>query len=307
MGTGIISVIPKDFSGPHKTQEQSLRERGLSMGPGCHKYIFPFKERSGKFRTGLDPDAGYLDNIEDSATRESEKKRIAALKQELENKTKLDLSSTSEYYEKHSAVKLKDGDNIFDLSDIDQAITFAWVSVYPSIASSFEAWQQGKYPADTHFYVKNTDIETKIQYNKVKKLNEAIGKVNSYDLEKRKKIARLVGLPITDDSKEEIVYTELDRFLKKPTVEIKPYMGQDPLTVFAYFSDADDEVLRIKDLVQQALSHQIYREGKAGRILEGESIVFSDKDVMLNHFLDPKQQLDLIDLEKKLKLKKSAK
>ena len=56
-------------------------------------------------------------------------------------------------------VKLLDGDNYYDLINAMQELAFAWLRVHPTIASSYQAWQRGEFPADTQFYVVNDDIE----------------------------------------------------------------------------------------------------------------------------------------------------
>ena len=38
--------------------------------------------------------------------------------------------------------------------------------------------------------------------------------------EKKKKVARLLGLPVTDDTKEEVVYNKVDNMLKQSEVTV---------------------------------------------------------------------------------------
>jgi hypothetical protein len=63
-------------------------------------------------------------------------------------------------------IKLLDGDNYYDLNLTMQELAFAWLRVHPTIASSYQAWERGEFPADTQFYVVNDDIENAIVYKK---------------------------------------------------------------------------------------------------------------------------------------------
>lgn len=301
--TGIISVIPKNFDHAFPTMEKSLREKGLSMFPGTFKMYFPYKEMSGKRRTGLDPDAAYIDNIKDPELRSTEKARVKALKDKLEKETQLDLSPNSKYWDTIYPAKLSDGDNIFDLSNPEKAITFAWLRVHPTIARSLEAYMAGEYLPDTHFYVKDTDIEVQLAYNKTKAINDAIGKMESFTVDKRRKVARLLGLPIVEDTKPEVVYTELDTFIRTPVVKTGPYKGQDSLNVFKDISGLNDNHIYVRDLVNQALAKNIYREGKAGVITEGDAVRFKNREEMYKHYLDEDHQQDLFELEQRIKVK----
>jgi hypothetical protein len=302
--TGIIGVIPKDYSkAQFATMDKSLRDKGLSRVPGTFRMIFPHRDRTGRRRTGLDPEAPYILSIKDEATRIQKQNEIRKLRADLEEQTGLDLSPSSSYYDKLNPVKLKDGDNHFELDEPAQAIDFYWLRVHPAVASSYEAYLRGEHPAETHFYVKDTEIETTIAYSKRKQANEAIIKVDSWSLPKRRKIARLVGLPITEDTREEVVYNELDKFLKDGIVKTGPYMNADSLVIFNQFAGMDDDRIYVSDLIEQALRGNIYRYGKAGKIMEGEQTVFQSRDSMFAHFIDKKNQLDLVELEQKLAVK----
>jgi len=86
------------------------------------------------------------------------------------------------------------GDNLYDLDVPIQEISFAWLRVHPTIASSYQAWERGEYPADTQFYVVNDDIESALVYKKKQKINKAIIKFDSMSPEKKRKV--ITTLPI---------------------------------------------------------------------------------------------------------------
>lgn len=311
---GKISVIPKNFEGAFPTMEKSLRQRGLSRAPGTTRIFFPYKELNGKYRTGLDENAKSVLRIEDVNERKVEQARIVKLRKELEDATGLDLSPNSSYYDFTSKkpgahvqpVKLVDGDNIFNLEDHWQAITYNWLRADPRIASSLAAYERGEYPSDTQYYVNDEDVESALQYRKKKNSNDAIIKFDSWSLEKRRKVARLLDLPVTEDTREEVVYNLVDSFLKASQVPNGVHKGMDPIRVFSVYANLKDDVLYIKDLVEQAIKHQVYKEKKGGRIYEGELEIFKDKEELIEHLLDERNQEDILELEKKLKIKKFA-
>lgn len=312
--TGKISVIPKDFSTAFPTMEKSLREKGMSRMPGTVRMFFPYKEVNGRYRTGLDEYAKSIMKIEDPKERELIQARIRLTREDLEKKTGIDLGPNSEYYNYNSkkvehhveGVKLMDGDNIFNLEDPWQAITFHWLKDDPRIASSLQAYNKGLYPSDTQFYVNDEDIESEITYKKKKTANDAIIRFDSWSLEKRRKIARLMDLPVGDDTKEEIVYNLVDNLLKSEKIIGGSFDGRDPIKVFTVYANLDDETIYVKDLIEQAFKHNIYKEKKGGRVYEGELEVFKDREDMTDFYLDENNQSDLVELEKKLKLKKYA-
>ena len=203
-------------------------------------------------------------------------------------------------------VKLMDGDNIFDLSNPLQELQFSWLRVHPTIASSYQAWERGDYPADTQFYVADDEIENAVLFKKKQLINKAIVKFDSMSPEKKKKVARLLGLPVTDNTTEESVYNQVDNLLKQTEFKNGKFSGLDPVKVFNQFADMKENLLNIKDLVKQALHHSIYRMKPNGKIYEGEFEVAMDEDELVKMLADDDNQDTLLTLEGKLKSKKIA-
>jgi len=316
---GKIAVLKKEYSSSDmQTMQGSLAQKGLSRIPGTGVFKFPYKEIDGKYRTGLDPDATYIKRIQDPLERELETERVKELKEKLERELGgIDLGPRSQFWNYGLAqsaddmshiqpVKLMDGDNYFDLSIPYQEITFAWLRVHPTIASSYQAWERGEYPADTQFYVCDEEIESQVMYKKKQLINKAIVKFESMTIEKKRKVARLLGLPVTEDTKEEMVYNQIDSLLKKTEFEKGKYAGLNPVEVFNRFADMQDSLLHIKDLVKQAIGHSIYRVKPNGHVYEGEFEVAIDEDELVKYLIDDEHQDDLLTLEGKLKSKKLA-
>lgn len=316
---GKISTIKKEYSSAGmQTMQGGLAQKGLTRIPGTGVFKFPYREIDGRYRTGLDKDAAYIKRIADPTERELEVERVTKLREKLEYELGgIDLGprapfwnhglSTSADDTSHvQPVKLLDGDNFFDLSIPFQELAFSWLRVHPTIASSYQAWERGDYPADTQFYVVDDEIENAVVFKKKQLINKAIAKFDSMTPEKRRKVARLLGLPVTDDSKEEFVYNQVDNLLKQTEFKSGKYQGLSTVEVFNRFAEMKENLLHIKDLIKQAIAHSVYRVKANGTVYEGEYEVAKDEDALLKYLADDEHQDDLITLEQKLKSKKLA-
>lgn len=316
---GKISTLKRDYSGSQmQTMQSELSKKGLTRVPGTGVFKYPYKELDGRYRTGLDPDASYIKRIQDKTEQELEIERVTKLRKKLEESLGgIDLGPRSKFWnhglststddQAHvSPVKLLDGDNYFDLNTPFQELAFSWLRVHPTIASSYQAWERGEYPADTQFYVVDDEIENAIVYKKKQLINKAIIKFDGMSVEKKKKVARLLGLPITDNTKEEIVYNEVDSLLKQSEFKSGSNKGQNPIIVFNKFADMKEDLLHIKDLIKQAIAHSIYRIKPSGSVYEGEYEVAKDEEELVKFLIDDDHQDELLTLEGKLKTKKLA-
>jgi len=316
---GKISTIKKEYNNSQmQTMQGGLAAKGMTRLPGTGVFKYPYKELDGQYRTGLDAKASYIRRIQDPLEKEMEIERVTNLKAKLEEALgDVDLGPRSSFWNYGLStsnddnmhvqpVKLIDGDNFFDLSVPFQELAFSWLRVHPTIASSYQAWERGEYSADTQFYVADEEIESAVVFKKKQLINKAIIKFDSMTPEKKKKVARLLGLPVTDDSKEETVYNLVDNVLKQTEFKNGKFQGLNPVEVFNRFADMKENLLHIKDLVKQAIAHSVYRAKPNGKIYEGEFEVASDEDDLIKHLADDDNQDDLITLAQKLKTKKLA-
>ena len=316
---GKISTIKKEYNNSQlQTMQGGLAIKGLTRIPGTGVFKYPYKELDGRYRTGLDPEANYIRRISDPLERELEVERVKNLREKLELALGgIDLGPRSKFWNYGLStssddalhvqpVKLVDGDNFFDLSMPLQELAFSWLRVHPTIASSYQAWERGEYPADIQFYVADDEIENAVLFKKKQLINKAIVKFDAMTPEKKRKVARLLGLPVTEDTKEEAVYNLVDNVLKQTEFKNGKYQGLNPVEVFTRFADMKENLLHIKDLVKQAITHSIYRLKANGKIYEGEFEVAKDEDDLVKHLADDDNQEDLITLEQKLKSKKLA-
>jgi hypothetical protein len=298
--------------------DSGLAQKGMTRIPGTGVFKYPYKELDGKYRTGLDPDAAYIRRIKDDTERELEIERVTALKAKLESEIgDIDLGPRSKFWnyglslspddQTHvQAVKLMDGDNYFDLSNAFQEIAFSWLRVHPTIASSHQAWERGEYPADTQFYVVDDEIENAVIYKKKQLINKAIVKFDSMTPDKKRKVARLLGLPVSEDTKEEVVYNQVDNVLKQTEFTNGKYSGLNPVEVFNRFADMKENLLHIQDLIKQAITHSVYRVKPNGKVYEGEFEIAKDEQDLIKFLADDDNQDELLTLEGKLKTKKLA-
>ena len=316
---GKISTIKKEYNNSQlQTMQGGLSTKGLTRIPGTGVFKYPYKELDGQYRTGLDPNAAYIRRISDPLEKEMEIERVTNLKAKLEAALgDINLGPRSSFWNYGlstspddtlhvQSVKLLDGDNFFDLNIPLQELAFAWLRVHPTIASSYQAWERGDYPADTQFYVADEEAENAVIYKKKQLINKSIVKFDGMTPEKKKKVARLLGLPVTDDTKEEAVYNLVDNVLKQTEFKSGKFQGLNPVEVFNRFADMKENLLHIKDLVKQALTHSVYRVKSGGKIYEGEFEVAKDEDDLIKYLADDDNQEDLITLEQKLKTKKLA-
>ena len=316
---GKISVIKKDYSSAvTQTMQNGLSQKGLTRIPGTGVFKFPYRELDGKYRTGLDPDASYIKRILDPVEKELEIKRVTELKDRLQASLgDIDLSPRAPFWnfglskssddQNHvQPVKLLDQDNIFNFDISFQELAFSWLRVHPTIASSYSAWERGEYPADTQYFVANDELENSLVFKKKQLINKAISKFDSMTPEKKKKVARLLGLPVSDNTTEEVVYNLVDNVLKDTEFKSGKYAGASTVQIFNSFADMKENLLHIKDLVKQAITHSIYRVKNSGRIYEGEYEIATDEDALVKFLVDDDNQEDLLVLEGKLKIKKIA-
>jgi hypothetical protein len=316
---GKISTLKKDYNNSQlQTMQGGLALKGMTRIPGTGVFKYPYKELDGQYRTGLDVNAAYIRRIADKVERELEIERVSELRARLEAQLgDIDLGPRSNFWNYGlststddtlhvQAVKLMDGDNFFDFSNPSQELAFAWLRVHPTIASSYQAWERGEYPADIQFYVADDEIENAVLFKKKQLINKAIIKFDQMSIEKKRKVARLLGLPVSEDTKEESVYNQVDNLLKQTEFKNGKYAGLNPVEVFGRYADMKENLLHIKDLVKQAITHSVYRLKPNGKVYEGEFEIAKDEDDLVKFLADEDNQDELLTLEGKLKSKKLA-
>jgi len=314
-----ISTIKKEVNLKDglQTMQTGLLSKGLTRTPGTGVFKFPYKVSGNRYQTGLDENADYIKRIIDEDERASEIKKVTTWRKEIAEElglTESDLSPTSKFWnytlykegldENHvTPVKLLDGDNFFNLENVREKIAFAWLRVHPTVASSFQAYERGEYGPDVQFYVADDERDNEVKFKKKQTINKAISEWIDFTPSKRRKIARMMGLPVTEDSKDEIVYNLVDDVLKTSEIKVGEYKGTNPVTLFNRFAHMKENLLELNDLVEQAIHYNVYRAKNGGKLYEGEFKVSDSKSELVEFLMDEDNQSDLIALKDKLKLK----
>ena len=315
---GKISIIKKSYPN-QKTIEGSLRAIGRNIFPNTARRLVPYKEADGRYRTGLDENALYIQRMSPEE-QVVEKARVKAERKRLEAATGLDLGPRSDYYVKMfdseygtlgraRIVVLRDHDTVFDLEDPYEAITYAWVTVYPQIARSYGHWDSGNIedqPNHTFYYVNDTNIEAELIFNRESKINKTVRKMEDLDPDKRRKVARLLGLKVSDNTPDFMVYNELSQYIKSGEVSFGEDKGRDSIVMFEQFADMQNENLALHDLVNQLITHSVYRRKQGGRIYDGEVKVFDSTKELIEFLADPANSEELFTLKERLKAKKAV-
>lgn len=311
---GRILPIQKEYNKLSTSLDACLSSHGFTRFPGTHLKIGPAKAPNGDFITGLDPNAAYIRRMPKEAA-EIERKRVTDLRQDLEAQTGLDLSPRAPYYKemfndsleqsaRATYIMLKDEPNIFNLDNPYEAITWAWLCRHPLIASSYQAWERGEYPSSTKFYVADEDVEQEIAYKKHQEEAKAISMLESMSIEDRKKVARLLGKPVKDDTKETFVYNVLYKWIKQSEIGEGQYRGGNPITIFMNIAQLDSKILAIRDLIAQAISLDIYRKDPDGTLREGGHEIAKNESDYAIELCKSKNQDKVVVLSDKVSAKK---
>ncbi len=179
----------------------------------------------------------------------------------------------------------------------------------PDITASNFVLAEGVTPNSNTISFQDVSVQLQqygVLFKKKQMINKAIVKFDSMTPERKRKVARLLGLPVTDDTKEEAVYNLVDNVLKQTEFKNGKYQGLNPVEVFTRFADMKENLLHIKDLVKQAIAHSVYRVRPNGRVYEGEFEIAADEDELIKFLADEDNQDQLLTLEGKLKSKKIA-
>jgi hypothetical protein len=302
--------LPVDFKQGEMTMKNALAEKGYMRHPGTGIGLCPVQGIDGKYLTGLDPEANYIRIMEmnDPQAAETERNIVRERKARLEQITGLDLGPRSNYYagvygpdfntgKVASRVKLIDGENVFNFNNPHKEIEFWWVTqITDLIAPSLEAWKAGRCKANVQFYVSDPIKEADTVYQKNMSITKAIGDVNAMSLDKQRKVARLLGLPITEKDKPEVVFNQLFSFINKGTVEFGEYKGQNSVNLLNKIASLSDKVLNVKSTVRDAISLRIYNK-RNDVIYEGQTIIAESEELLVNQLVLDSKQLELTSLE----------
>ena len=299
-GMRIIRPYKKEPSNM-RTLEGSLYQNGYTFIPGTTRKFYPRVDSRGVIRTGLDENSPRIKAIFDPQVKEAEVKRIKQLKDYYEAILDESLEPNSTFYDemKDNGFTLEDGENIFNMENPREAVNFYWIMETDMVANSLDDIQSGK--CDTSivkFYVYNGEVETKVTFERKKKINNAIASLDLMTAVKRKKIQKLIGLGLPMDSTEEEVYNAVDEFLRTPASA----MDRDPIEQFTKITSYSDDLLDVKALVKDLVDKNIVRI-KGSIVYEGEHVWSKSIEEFELLLTDPKNTQEYDSFKDKLKNK----
>jgi hypothetical protein len=284
-----------------RTLEGSLYQNGYSFIPGTTRKFYPRVDSRGVIRTGLDENSPKIRAIFDPKVKEAEVQRIKQLKDYYESILDESLEPNSTFYDemKENGITLEDGENIFNMENPREAVNFYWVMETDMVANSLDDIESGKVDTSiVKFYVYNGEVETKVTFERKKKINSAIASLDKMSAVKRKKIQKLIGLGLPMDSTEEEVYNAVDEFLRTPASA----MDRDPIEQFAKITSYSDDLLDVKALVKDLVDKNIVRI-KGSIIYEGEHVWAKSIEEFELFLTDPKHTEEYDSFKDKLKNK----
>jgi len=284
-----------------RTLEGSLYQNGYAFIPGTTRKFYPRVDSRGVIRTGLDENSPKIRAIFDPKVKEAEVQRIKQLKDYYESILDESLEPNSTFYDemKENGVTLEDGENIFNMENPREAVNFYWIMETDMVANSLDDIESGKVDTSiVKFYVYNGEVETKVTFERKKKINSAIASLDKMTAVKRKKIQKLIGLGLPMDSTEEEVYNAIDEFLRTPASA----MDRDPIEQFAKITSYSDDLLDVKALVKDLVDKNIVRI-KGSIIYEGEHVWAKSIEEFELFLTDPKHTEEYDSFKDKLKNK----
>lgn len=320
-----ILPIPKQADPNKRSTANSLLQKGYNRQPGAKNTIYPVRIPDGRYLTGLDENAPDILAISDKTARESEQAELINKRERLEAQTGLKLGPRSHFYSKISqadpqsgiytdnrtdestkvatAVRLQDGENVFNFSDPFQEIAFLWVSLHPNVAPSLESYKTGKVSPSVQFYVHDPEKESNIIYKEKQEIAKSVITLSNGSLEQRKKWAKLLGLLVSDNDREQEVFNQLDDFIKSGEVKSGEYKGYRAVPLFNQIATLKDVILNTKALIKDALILGVYKS-KNRAIYEGDTEVSPDTDLLLKRLASSAGQEEYLALEDKVNNKK---
>jgi len=284
-----------------RTLEGSLYQNGYAFIPGTTRKFYPRVDSRGVIRTGLDENSPKIRAIFDPKVKEAEVQRIKQLKDYYESILDESLEPNSTFYDemKENGVTLEDGENIFNMENPREAVNFYWIMETDMVANSLDDIESGKVDTSiVKFYVYNGEVETKVTFERKKKINSAIASLDKMSAVKRKKIQKLIGLGLPMDSTEEEVYNAIDEFLRTPASA----MDRDPIEQFAKITSYSDDLLDVKALVKDLVDKNIVRI-KGSIVYEGEHVWAKSIEEFELFLTDPKNTQEYDSFKDKLKNK----
>jgi hypothetical protein len=290
------------------TLEGTLHKYKYTSVPGSVKKLFPRTDAKGRIRTGIDENATKVLSIRDASLREQEQERLKAIRLDLEYRLGESLEPDSPFWNDikgnldnagdAGGYGLEDKDNIFDMNNPMHAVNYYWLMETGFIAPSLAAIEDGEVDPSVYFYVHDDEITASVQYERKQRINKVKLSLETMGDIRRKQIAKLLGLGISETSSAQKVYVALDEYLSTP----KAMLDTDPIDNFQKYTEMSEELVAIKALAQDLIKYNIVR--LTGSIVkEGEYIWGKTVEEFELLLIDPANSEILVSFEDKLRNK----
>lgn len=290
------------------TLEGTLHKYNYTSVPGATKKLYPRSDAKGRIRTGIDENATKVLSIRDESLRTQEQERLRAIRLDLEYRLGESLEPESPFWNDikgnldnagdAGGYSLEDKDNIFDMNNPNHAINYYWLMETGFIAPSIAAIEDGEVDSSVFFYVHDDEVSASVQYERKQRVNKVKLSLETMGDIRRKQIAKLLGLGISETSSAQKVYVALDEYLSTP----KAMLDVDPIDNFQKYTEMSEELVAIKSLVQDLIKYNIVR--LTGSIVkEGEYIWGKSVEEFELLLIDPVNSEILSSFDDKLKNK----
>ena len=323
-----ILPLPREHRHGESTLENALAQHGYAMFPGSGQAYPPMKGPNGRYLTGLDDKALYIQRMPDPAMREAEKIIVNARRERLElasgvtsdpnNRDRTGLGALSPYYsdiydmdkmntqEVAQRYKLTSC-NVFNFNNAQDEITYWWlIQNTKLIAPSLQAWRSGTCPSKVLFYIDNPEAEANVLYVDNMAAVDAIVELRKMTIEKRLKVAKLLGLPVSESTMEQIVFNKLHDFIQSGNIKDGEYKGQKSVKLFNQICSLSDEVLARTSLVKEAINTRVYIK-RNGIVYEGNNAIANSEELLIQELCQADRYMEYLALKAKVDAKQKMK
>ena len=309
-----IKPLPVMYKPGVQSIQNSYAERGWNRQPGTAIGYPPLRLPNGKYATGLDENSDEVQRLRrmdpDEATRLSEEIKERRIRLELA--TGLDLSPNAKYYtdvystgnyltgQVAEKVKLYDKENVFDFSDPFQEVQYWWVIQNKAIiAPSLSEWREGRCKDTVQFYIENSEVEVELVYKRNKSMVDAVQTLTKQDLATRRKVAKLMGLSVTEVDNELSVYNKLYDAINEGSMKNAKYKGQNSVDLFNRIANLSTSIMNAQYIVEQAIEFRIYTK-RNGVVYEGESMIANTEEQLIDTLANSNRSQEYLALEIKI-------
>ena len=308
----ITSVINEDEN--PNTIGASLSREGYHRSPGALRGIPPDLESDGSYRTGMNPQAPYIKRMSPEE-QEIEKAYVTNLLNKAAELYGVETSyfnPKGDFYQKMvdkymdtdlrcPYKKLRGGVNTFNVEEKkEDLVAYAYLRVNSRVAPSKDKIGTGEF-AQCEWFVEDGDLETDKSFKIKTVINKATRILDDLDGDRRKKVGRQLGLPITDDTTEAKTYDLIDTFIKESE---KRGSKASNATNFIKYAEMKDENLNIRDIIYQATIYNVLRKKSDGTYWRGENLFGKDYEAVVAKLVDIDNHEDLEAIENELFMKK---